>query len=131
MQSLWYRRVAPVLDTVCIALFILLGKDRHSYDNKGLTWFLTVFWPLAVGWLVGALITRVYTRDDRPWVRLLGTLAIALFVGGILRWVGTDRVAFSVFTVVAFLFLGLTTFGWRLIWTAVARLRGTGTAPAQ
>jgi hypothetical protein len=128
MQSLWYRRIAPVFDTVCISAFILLGKDRHSYDNKGLTWFLTVFWPLAVGWIVGALVTRVYTRDDRPWLRLLGTLAIALFVGGILRGVFTDRVSFSVFTVVAFLFLGLTTFGWRLIWTAVSRLRGPATA---
>jgi hypothetical protein len=128
MQSLWYRRIAPVFDTVCISAFILLGKDRHSYDNKGLTWFLTVFWPLAVGWIVGALVTRVYTRDDRPWLRLLGTLAIALLVGGILRGVFTDRVPFSVFTVVAFLFLGLTTFGWRLIWTAVSRLRGPATA---
>jgi hypothetical protein len=128
MQSLWYRRIAPVFDTVCISAFILLGKDRHSYDNKGLTWFLTVFWPLAVGWIAGALITRVYTRDDRPWLRLLGTLAIALFIGGILRGLFTDRVPFSVFTVVAFLFLGLTTFGWRLIWTTVARLRGPATA---
>src|SRR4051812_11404150 len=121
MQSLWYRRAAPVFDTVCISVFILLGKDRHSYDNKGLSWFLTVFWPLAAGWIVGALITRVYTRDDRPWLRLLGTLLIALFLGGILRWAFTERVAFSVFTIVAFLFIGLVTFGWRLIWTGVAR----------
>ena len=131
MQSLWYRRIGPVIDTACIAVFIMFGKDRHSYDNKGLTWFLTVFWPLAVGWLIGALITRVYTREDRTWLRLLGTMSIGIFIGGILRWVFTDRVPFSVFTVVAFLFLGLTTFGWRLIWTAVARMRGTGTATAQ
>ena len=131
MNTLWYRRIGPVIDTVCIAVFIMFGKDRHSYDNKGLTWFLTVFWPLAVGWLIGALVTRVYTRDDRPWLRLLGTIVIGIFIGGLLRWIFTDRVPFSVFTVVAFLFLGLTTFGWRLIWTTVARLRGTGTAPAQ
>ena len=128
MQSLWYRRIAPVFDALCISAFIVLGKDRHSYDNKGLTWFLTVFWPLAVGWIVGALVTRVYTREDRPWLRLLGTLAVALFVGGILRSVFTDRVPFSIFTVVAFLFIGLTTYGWRLIWAAVSRLRGPATA---
>ena len=84
MTSL-YRRLAPVLDTICISVFIVVGKDRHSYDNKGLEWFLTVFWPLAVGWLVGALIMRVYTRDDRWALRQLGTLVIGLFVGGILR----------------------------------------------
>jgi hypothetical protein len=128
MQSLWYRRIAPVLDTACIAVFILLGKDRHSFNNKGLDWFLTVFWPLAVGWIIGALVTRLYTRSDRGWLRLLETLVVALFVGGILRWLFTERVAFSVFTVVAFVFLGLVTFGWRLIWTAVARLRGPATA---
>ncbi len=128
MQSLWFRRVAPVLDTACIVAFILLGKDRHSFNNKGLDWFLTVFWPLAVGWIVGALVTRLYTRSDRGWLHLLETLVIALFLGGILRWAFTERVAFSVFTVVAFVFLGLVTFGWRLIWTGVARLRGPATA---
>jgi len=128
MQSLWYRRIGPVIDTVCIAVFIMFGKDRHSYDNKGLTWFLTVFWPLAAGWLIAALITRVYTRDDRPWLRLLGTIVIGIGIGGVLRGVFTDRVPYSVFTVVAFLFLGLTTYGWRLIWMAVSRLRGPATA---
>jgi hypothetical protein len=129
MTSLWYRRLAPVIDTVCISVFIVVGKDRHSYDNKGLEWFLTVFWPLAVGWLVAALITRVYTRDDRWYLRQLGTIVIGLFVGGILRGVFTDRVSFSIFTVVAFMFLTLTTFGWRLIWRGVGRVRGA--APAQ
>jgi predicted Na+-dependent transporter len=123
------RRLAPVLDTLCICVFIAVGKDSHSYDNKGVEWFLTVFWPLAVGWIVGALITRVYTRVDRSWLRLLGTLAIGLFVGGILRGAFTDRSSFSVFTVVAFLFLGLTTFGWRVVWRGVSRVRGT--APAR
>ena len=128
MTSLWYRRLAPVLDTICISVFIVVGKDRHSYDNKGLTWFLSVFWPLAAGWIVAALITRVYTRDDRPWLRLLGTILIGIGVGGVLRGAFTDRVSFSVFTVVAFLFLGLTTFGWRLVWRGVSRVRGTATA---
>ena len=71
-QSLAPPRSRPVLDTGLHRVFICSARDRHSYDNKGLTWFLTVFWPLAVGWIVGALITRVYTRDDRSWLRLLG-----------------------------------------------------------
>jgi hypothetical protein len=129
MSSLWYRRIAPAIDALCISVFIVIGKDRHSYDNKGLEWFVTVFWPLAAGWLVGALITRVYTRDDRWYLRLLGTLVIGLAVGGVLRSTFTDRVSFSIFTVVAFLFIGLTTFGWRLVWRGVGRVRGA--APAQ
>jgi hypothetical protein len=129
MQSLWYRRLAPLLDTACIVAFIFLGKDRHDLDNKGLDWFLTVFWPLAVGWVVGALISRLYTRADRPWLRLLITILVGVFVGGVLRGVFTDRVSFSIFTVVALVFLSLVTFGWRLIWFSVTRLRGT--APAQ
>jgi hypothetical protein len=129
MSTLWYRRLAPAFDTVCIVAFILMGKDRHSFDNKGLEWFLTVFWPLAVGWTVGALVSRLYTRADRTWLRLLATILVGLFVGGVLRGGFTDREPFSIFTVVALGFLGLTTFGWRLIWFSVARLRGT--APAQ
>jgi hypothetical protein len=129
MTTLWSRRAAPVIDAACIAVFIMVGKDRHSYDNKGLDWFLTVFWPLAAGWLVAALITRVYTRDDRPWLRLLGTIVIGIGVGGILRGVFTDRPSFSIFTVVALAFLTITTFGWRLVWRGVSRVRGT--APAQ
>jgi hypothetical protein len=129
MASLWYRRLAPVMDTLCIAVFILVGKDRHHYDHQGLDWFLTVFWPLAVGWLVGALVTRVYTRDDRWYLRLLGTLAVAVGVGGVLRGAFTNRTSFSVFTVVAFVFLALTTFGWRVVWRGVGRVRGA--APAQ
>lgn len=129
MTTLWSRRVAPVLDAVCIAVFIVVGKDRHSYDNKGLVWFLTVFWPLAAGWLVAALITRVYTHDDRPWLRLLGTIVLGIGIGGILRGVFTDRPPYSIFTVVAFAFLIITTFGWRLVWRGVSHVRRT--APAQ
>lgn len=129
MESLWYRRVAPVLDGVLMVVFVAIGRDQHNLESTGLTWYLTVLWPLALGWVVGALATRLYTRADRTWVRLLATLTIGVFLDAVLRATFTDRPWFSVFTVVALCFLGLVTFGWRLVWVTVARLRGT--APAR
>ena len=119
------RRLAPVFDGLCLALFVLLGRDQHHIGG-GLEWFLTVLWPLAVGWLVGALATRMYTRaDPRWWLRLAGTLVIAVLIGGVLRWAFTNRDAYSVFTVVELAFLALVTFGWRLVALVVATPRRT------
>ena len=123
------QRLAPVLDAVAMVVFVAIGRDQHSLESTGLTWYLTVLWPLALGWAVGAIATRLYTRADRPWVRLIATIAIGVFLDAILRAAFTDRPWFSVFTVVAFCFLSLVTFGWRLVWVSVARLRGT--APAR
>jgi Protein of unknown function (DUF3054) len=124
MQSLWYRRVAPLLDAACMVLFVAIGRDQHSLESTGVTWYLTVLWPLAAGWIIGALATRLYTSADRTWVRLLGTIAVGVLIDAVLRAAFTDRPWFSVFSIVAFCFLSLVTFGWRLIWTGVARLKG-------
>ncbi len=77
MSPLPFRRVAPVLDAVCLVVFVAIGREQHDLNSTGVSWFLTVLWPLAVGWVVGALVTRVYTRGDRWWLRLLGTVAVA------------------------------------------------------
>jgi hypothetical protein len=122
------RRAAPFLDGACLVLFVVLGRDRHHL-NEGMTWFLTVLWPLAAGWTIGALVTRVYTRDDRNWLRLAGTILITLLIGGVLRGMFTNRVSFSIFTVVALAFISLTTFAWRLVWHLFDRRRRT--LPAQ
>jgi predicted Na+-dependent transporter len=129
VNTLWYRRLAPVIDAVILVVFVTIGRDQHNLESTGLTWYLTVLWPLAVGWAAGALAMRLYTRADRSWLRLLGTLAIGVFVDAVLRAAFTNRPWFSVFSIVAFCFLGLVTFGWRLVWAFGARLRGT--APAQ
>ena len=115
--------VAPLLaDWACVALFVMLGKENHGY-HKDIGWFLTVWWPLAVGLLVGGVITRIYT-DDVDWPgRLLATVAIAVVVGGPLRAL-TGREIYSVFTVVALAMLCLLTFGWRLLRVAFAQARG-------
>jgi hypothetical protein len=124
------RWAPPVLDLVAIVVFVLIGRQNHGYSWNP-TWFLTVWWPLTLSWGIGALLTRVYVRDDHPWLRLLGTLAFAVALDGPLRWGFTGRPMYSIFTVVAFLFLGLVTFGWRLIAVGVRQVQGgRGASPA-
>jgi hypothetical protein len=116
------RAVRPLLaDWACVAIFVFLGKENHGYE-KGVTWFLTVWWPLAVGVLVGGLIMRIYT-DDTDWPgRLLATIAIAVMIGGPLRAL-TGREIYSVFTVVALAMLSIFMFGWRLLVIAFRQAR--------
>jgi hypothetical protein len=121
------RWVAPALDLLAIVVFIAVGRDRHEV-SWNLEWFFTVWWPLTVGWAVGSVVTRLYWQAERTWLRLAGTIVIAVLLGGLLRTF-TGRVAFSIFTVVALAFLTLVTFGWRLIALAVTRRRAR-TAPA-
>ncbi len=115
--------VGPLLaDWACIAVFVALGKESHGY-HKNVVWFLSVWWPLAVGMLIGGLITRIWT-DDRDWPpRLFGTVAIAVLVGGPLRYL-TGRPVYSVFTIVALFVLSLLTFGWRLARIGIVQARG-------
>ena len=52
------------------------------------------------------------------WLRLLGTIVIGFFIGGILRGIFTDRrTVLDLHGRRRSLFLGLTTYGWRLVWT--------------
>jgi hypothetical protein len=121
------RWVAPTLDLLAIVVFILIGRDRHAV-SWNLEWFFVVWWPLTLAWVVGALVTRLYAPPDRVWVRLLGTITVAVLLGGLLR-VTTGRVAYSIFTVVAFGTLTILTFGWRLVAIGLGRRRAR-TAPA-
>ena len=121
------RAIGPLLaDWACIAVFVALGKENHGYD-KDIVWFFSVWWPLAVGMLIGGLITRIWT-DDRDWPpRLFGTVALAVAIGGPLRYL-TGRPMFSVFTIVALFVLSLLTFAWRLLRIAIVQARGKRTS---
>jgi Protein of unknown function (DUF3054) len=119
--------VAFAVDLVCIVVFVALGKENHGV-HRGIGWFFNVWWPLAIGLIVGAFITRLYTRADRWPLRLVATVAIMVIVGGPLRTL-TGRVMYSVFTLVAFAMLNLLTFAWRLTRVAVRRARAKTAAP--
>ena len=126
-----HRRVwvAPLADLACIVAFILAGAGRHNID-QGTGWFLTVLWPIAVGWYAAALITRLYARDDRWALRLLGTVGVGTVVMVLLRGGFTDRPWVSVFTVIFVVWMLATGFGWRLIVRAVtARRRSAPATP--
>ena len=115
--------VALVVDLLCVVLFVALGKENHGVHH-GVGWFFNVWWPLAAGLVVGALITRLYATSDRWPLRLLGTVAITVVLGGPLRTL-TGRSMYTVFTLVAFAMLTLLTFTWRLLRVAYHQVRTT------
>ncbi len=106
------RSIGPLLaDWLCVAVFVALGKENHGTAGA-VAWYLTVWWPLAVGFVVGGLITRVYTLSEDWPARVLGTVLIAVLVGGPLRAL-TGRPVFSTFSLVAIVVLSIFTIGWR------------------
>ncbi len=129
MTRRWW--LAPTLDLACLVTFILVGAGRHGID-EGAGWFFTVLWPLAVGWYGAALVTRLYTAVDRPWLRLTITVAVGTVVASLLRGGFTDRPTFSIFTVVLVAWMLLTAYGWRWIGCLVSgrRRRAASTADA-
>lgn len=104
--------IGPLLvDWLCVLVFVALGKENHE-ESGGLVWYLTVWWPLAVGFVVAGLVTRVYTLDEDWTARVLGTVLIAVLVGGPLRAI-TGRPIFSTFSLVAIVVLSIFTLAWR------------------
>ncbi len=75
-------RLAPALDAVCIVVFVLIGRDSHGI-HQGVGWFLTVVWPLLLGWFAVALATHLYARGSGTWRALtitwLGGVVVASF----------------------------------------------------
>ena len=113
--------VSLAIDLLCIVAFVAMGKENHGV-HRGVGWFFNVWWPLATGLVVGGLVTRLYVAGDRWPLRLVGTVAIAVVIGGPLRTL-TGRGMYSVFTLVAFAMLTLLTFAWRLLRVAFHQVR--------
>jgi Protein of unknown function (DUF3054) len=128
-QPLARLRIAPVLDALAIVSFVLVGGGRHNV-HEGIGWFLTVCWPLFLGWFGVALAVRLYSRTSGIWWSLLVTLAGGIAAGAVLRGTFTDRPYVSIFTVIAVTYLGLLTFGWRGVWMLVARSRARRSTPS-
>jgi DUF3054 family protein len=122
------RWVGPLADLVCIVSFILAGAGRHQID-EGADWFLTVLWPIAVGWYGAALVVRLYSRDDRWVLRVVGTVALGTVVMVVLRGGFTDRPWVSVFTAIFVAWMLATALGWRAIVRAITSRRSAPTTP--
>ena len=114
--------LAPLLDLVCIVAFILVGGGRHHVEED-VGWFLTVLWPIVVGWYGAALVAGLYTRPDRRALRLVATIAAGTVVMCVLRGGFTDRPWVSVFTAIYASWMTFTAFGWRLIAHSIRRRR--------
>src|ERR1700736_6166926 len=99
-----FRRVplAPVLDGICLALFVALGRESHRI-GRGVGWYFTVLWPFGVGWFVTALVVGLYTASTRPWLRLTVTWLAGIANALVLRGAVPNPRAFSTFAVVGFL----------------------------
>jgi hypothetical protein len=113
---------AVVLDAVCLAVFVALGRESHGI-GRGIGWFFTVLWPFALGWFTVAFAAGLYSNSTRPWRRLTITWIAGLAAGLVLRSVFTHRASFSTFAIVVYVFVGLATFGWRGVAIALRRLR--------
>jgi hypothetical protein len=114
-------RWAPIADAIVLVVFVAIGRRSHGLDESGLTWFLTVLWPIALAWLLGALALSLYRARTGEFLRLLGTVATAVVLGGLLRHFTPGRAMFSAFTIVLACGLSLGTFGWRVGWRVARR----------
>lgn len=112
---------ARVVDLLCVLVFIALGRESHDATGRA-AWFFEVWWPLAIGMVVGGLVTGVDAVRDRWPLRVVGMVALAVLIGGPLRTL-TDREMYNAFTVVAALVLSALTLGWRSVRLLVRRAR--------
>jgi hypothetical protein len=122
-------RYAPVLDALCVFLFVFVGHGRHEV-TEGVGWYVTVLWPLYLGWFSVAVATNLYGRTRGTWAALLVTWLGGIAIASLFRGTFTDRPYVGIFTLVAVGFIGLTTFGWRAVAALVARALGREASPA-
>lgn len=127
MRSPALRRIAPLADAACLALFVLLGRESHDL-GAGASWFVEVVWPFLVGWFAVALAVGLYTRESRPWWRVAVTWAAGIGLGLALRVAVTDRTVVGAFPIVVYSFTALFVFGWRAIAVGVRRAAERTTA---
>ena len=117
------RALAAGLDAVCLALFVALGRASHDISS-GIAWYLTVLWPFLVGWFAVALVLGLYRSPFDRWVMLGGTWAAGCAIALGLRAAVTHRGTPITFIIVTYIFIGLTTFGWRLFVRGLSWVRG-------
>jgi Protein of unknown function (DUF3054) len=118
------KTVLPVAvaDAACLAVFVLLGRESHDLSS-GIVWYLTVLWPFLLGWFAAAAAVRLYTSGPNRWMALAATWVAGTAIALVLRSLITGRRSPLAFIIVAYAFIALTVFGWRLALRGVELLR--------
>lgn len=106
--------LAPLLDALCLSIFVLAGRQSHGLDS-GAGWFLTILWPIALGWFTTAVVAGLYRRRRPSAVALATTVVVGIGLGLVIRVVVAHRDAPIAFVAVAYGFITLTTLGWRAV----------------
>ncbi len=114
--------VAPLIDALCILVFVLLGRRNHD-EGEAASGVLKTAAPFLIGaavaWVASATLWRPPTS-----LRLGGTIwAGTLVIGMVLRRTAFDKGTAVSFIVVATIFLGLLLMGWRLVAGSLLRRR--------
>jgi hypothetical protein len=109
------RAVLPsaAADAACLAVFVLLGRASHDLSS-GISWYLTVLWPFLLGWFASAAAFRLYASWPPRRIPLAATWFVGTALALVLRAVVTQRATPVAFILVAYAFIALTVFGWRL-----------------
>ena len=118
------RTLLPVAaaDAACLAVFVALGRESHDLSS-GIAWYLTVLWPFLLGWFAAAAAVRLYGSWPNRWTVLAVTWVAGTAIALALRSLITQRATPVAFVIVAYTFIGLTVFGWRLALLGMTALR--------
>jgi hypothetical protein len=122
------RALAAGVDALCLGIFVALGRVSHDISS-GIAWYFTVLWPFLVGWFVAALAFGVYKSPLDRWVMLACTWIVGCAIALGLRAAVTHRQTPIAFIIVTYIFIGLTTFGWRLFAFGLAWVRSREAIP--
>lgn len=114
--------VAPLIDAVCILLFVVLGRRNHD-EGAAAAGVLETAAPFLIGAAVTWAASVRLWRPPTSWRLGLAVWAGTLVIGMVLRRTAFDKGTAPSFVVVATLFLGLFLLGWRLVarWVASRR----------
>ena len=118
--------LAALGDLAVLVLFVLIGRRSH-HEDAGLTGFLRVWWPFAVGLAVAWVATGLW-RAPLAWPRAVAAWLVTVAVGMTLRIAVQDRELKVAFTIVTLVFVGVGMLGWRTV-ARWRRARATTTAP--
>jgi Protein of unknown function (DUF3054) len=115
----WVARLAFLGDVLVLVVFVVVGRRSHD-EGSGLESFFRVWWPFALGLVVGTVATRLW-KHPFEWRRVIGTSLVTVAVGVLLRIAVQERDFKVSFVIVATIFIGGAMLGWRALVKYLAR----------